>query len=317
MQTRTILASELKAGDVLVENYQRWRVDIVATNPRRVLPPNWTYPGYKPSDPRDVDMLVDVDATGLGLRVPCTRFSSYTPATILTIEAPSHNVSGHRVDLFRGEDGGIVVEVPAIPGCITQGKDREEALVNAAEAIAVSALGILGWSGDAAPEAWTITKRADVADMGSAMDDLRRQRDEAHAEVARLIAECDEYRTSALAGIEAVKQSNQALREAAASIDDARAEVARLTIERDALHTRACAGIREMTEGWATSAEEVVRLTAEVERLRIACDKARSAVVDFNDEDEATDLGIHEADERDVAMGNAWRILNAALGAAD
>ena len=87
MQTRTILASELKAGDVLVENYQRWRVDIVATNPRRVLPPNWTYPGYKPSDPRDVDMLVDVDATGLGLRVPCTRFSSYTPATILTIEA--------------------------------------------------------------------------------------------------------------------------------------------------------------------------------------------------------------------------------------
>ena len=72
-----------------------------------------------------------------------------------------------------------------------------------------------------------------------------------------------------------------------------------------------------MTEGWATSAEEVVRLTAEVERLRIACDKARSAVVDFNDEDEATDLGIHEADERDVAMGNAWRILNAALGAAD
>lgn len=138
MQTRTILASELKAGDVLVENYQRWRVDIVATNPRRVLPPNWTYPGYKPSDPRDVDMLVDVDATGLGLRVPCTRFSSYTPATILTIEAPSHNVSGHRVDLFRGEDGGIVVEVPAIPGCITQGKDREEALANAAEAIAVS-----------------------------------------------------------------------------------------------------------------------------------------------------------------------------------
>ena len=84
MQTRTILASELKAGDVLVENYQRWRVDIVATNP----PPNWTYPGYKPSDPRDVDMLVDVDATGLGFRVPCTRFSSYTLATILTIEAP-------------------------------------------------------------------------------------------------------------------------------------------------------------------------------------------------------------------------------------
>ena len=86
--TKTIPASELKAGDVLIEAGQRWRVDIAATNPRRVLPPNWTYPGYKPSDPRDVDMLVDVDATGLGFRVPCTRFSSYTLATILTIEAP-------------------------------------------------------------------------------------------------------------------------------------------------------------------------------------------------------------------------------------
>ena len=58
----------------------------------------------------------------------------------LTCRRPyeTHNVSGHRVDLFRGEDGGIVVEVPAIPGCITQGKDHEEALANAAEAIAVS-----------------------------------------------------------------------------------------------------------------------------------------------------------------------------------
>ena len=37
-------------------------------------------------------------------------------------------------------------------------------------------------------------------------------------------------------------------------------------------------------------------------------------MVDFNDEDDVTDLGIHEADGRDVAMGNAWRILDAALG---
>ena len=33
------------------------------------------------------------------------------------------------------EDGYIVVNVPALPGCITQGKTREEALKNAREAI--------------------------------------------------------------------------------------------------------------------------------------------------------------------------------------
>ena len=76
MATRTIPASELKAGDVLVENYQRWRVDIAATNPRR------KYGNI------EGDMLVDVDATGLGFRVPCSRFSSYTPTTLLTIETP-------------------------------------------------------------------------------------------------------------------------------------------------------------------------------------------------------------------------------------
>jgi antitoxin HicB len=35
------------------------------------------------------------------------------------------------------EDGGFVVSVPALPGCISQGDTREEALVNIREAIAV------------------------------------------------------------------------------------------------------------------------------------------------------------------------------------
>jgi len=58
----------------------------------------------------------------------------------LTCRRPyeTHNVSGFAVNFFHGEDGWITVEVPAIPGCITQGKDHEEALANAAEAIAVS-----------------------------------------------------------------------------------------------------------------------------------------------------------------------------------
>ena len=35
------------------------------------------------------------------------------------------------------EDGGFVVSVPALPGCISQGDTREEALANIREAIAV------------------------------------------------------------------------------------------------------------------------------------------------------------------------------------
>jgi predicted RNase H-like HicB family nuclease len=34
------------------------------------------------------------------------------------------------------EDGGWVAEVPSLPGCISQGETREEALANARDAIA-------------------------------------------------------------------------------------------------------------------------------------------------------------------------------------
>jgi predicted RNase H-like HicB family nuclease len=39
--------------------------------------------------------------------------------------------------LYPGEDGYWVAEVPSLPGCISQGKTREEALVNIKEAIAL------------------------------------------------------------------------------------------------------------------------------------------------------------------------------------
>ncbi len=42
-----------------------------------------------------------------------------------------------KVLLYPGEDGYFVVEVPSLPGCITQGKNREEALTNVEEAIAL------------------------------------------------------------------------------------------------------------------------------------------------------------------------------------
>ncbi|WP_424947151.1 type II toxin-antitoxin system HicB family antitoxin [Candidatus Spongiihabitans sp.] len=41
------------------------------------------------------------------------------------------------VTVERDEDGAWVVECPAIPGCVSQGKTREQALDNIEEAIAL------------------------------------------------------------------------------------------------------------------------------------------------------------------------------------
>jgi len=40
-----------------------------------------------------------------------------------------------QVVLYPGEDGYWVVECPSLPGCVTQGRTREEAIENAREAI--------------------------------------------------------------------------------------------------------------------------------------------------------------------------------------
>jgi predicted RNase H-like HicB family nuclease len=39
--------------------------------------------------------------------------------------------------LYPGEDGYVVAEVPRLPGCVSQGKTRDEALANAREAISL------------------------------------------------------------------------------------------------------------------------------------------------------------------------------------
>ena len=39
------------------------------------------------------------------------------------------------VQLEKAEDGWIVAECPALPGCVSQGKDEQEALTNIKEAI--------------------------------------------------------------------------------------------------------------------------------------------------------------------------------------
>ena len=41
-----------------------------------------------------------------------------------------------RVLIEQDEDGMFVAEVPSLPGCISQGKTREEAVMNVKEAMA-------------------------------------------------------------------------------------------------------------------------------------------------------------------------------------
>jgi predicted RNase H-like HicB family nuclease len=43
--------------------------------------------------------------------------------------------SNRKLLISQGEDGYFVIEVPSLPGCISQGKTREEALINIKEAI--------------------------------------------------------------------------------------------------------------------------------------------------------------------------------------
>lgn len=43
----------------------------------------------------------------------------------------------YRVMIEQDEDGMFVAEVPALPGCISQGQTREEAVENIKEAIAL------------------------------------------------------------------------------------------------------------------------------------------------------------------------------------
>ncbi|MBX3334849.1 MAG: type II toxin-antitoxin system HicB family antitoxin [Nitrospira sp.] len=40
-----------------------------------------------------------------------------------------------QVIIFRGEDGYWVAECPSLPGCLSQGKTKEEAVTNIREAI--------------------------------------------------------------------------------------------------------------------------------------------------------------------------------------
>jgi predicted RNase H-like HicB family nuclease len=60
------------------------------------------------------------------------------------------------VTLETDEDGWVVAECPALPGCATQGKDEQEALTNIREAIvawlwAEDQKAVAAMDGDSAP----------------------------------------------------------------------------------------------------------------------------------------------------------------------
>ncbi len=47
----------------------------------------------------------------------------------------NQTLNSRKVLLFQDEDGYFIVEVPSLPGCISQGETREQALENIKEAI--------------------------------------------------------------------------------------------------------------------------------------------------------------------------------------
>jgi hypothetical protein len=70
----------------------------------------------------------------LPLDLRSARILSKVQSKTMTSAKPQTETK-RKVLLYPGEDGYFVVEVPSLPGCITQGKTREEALANVEEAI--------------------------------------------------------------------------------------------------------------------------------------------------------------------------------------
>jgi predicted RNase H-like HicB family nuclease len=56
-----------------------------------------------------------------------------------------------QVILYPGEDGYWVAECPSLPGCISQGKTKEEAIANIKEAIELYVEDLIA-SGEPVPE---------------------------------------------------------------------------------------------------------------------------------------------------------------------
>ena len=88
--------------------------------------------GQAPDDDSGNDLIARTGAAG--------RPRSEHPVSHLLILGTIPVTIGlmtRRVLLYPGEDGFIVAEVPSLPGCISQGMTREEALADVREAISL------------------------------------------------------------------------------------------------------------------------------------------------------------------------------------
>jgi predicted RNase H-like HicB family nuclease len=82
---------------------------------------------YLPSRNAPIIQRFALKATREGRAIPLSTANPNACDSVSEMELP--------IILLPGEDGYVVAECPVIPGCISQGKTREEALRNIREAI--------------------------------------------------------------------------------------------------------------------------------------------------------------------------------------
>jgi predicted RNase H-like HicB family nuclease len=52
-------------------------------------------------------------------------------------ENTADSMARYKITLYKGEDGFIVAQCPELPGCVSQGRSKAEAVRNIKEAIAL------------------------------------------------------------------------------------------------------------------------------------------------------------------------------------
>jgi predicted RNase H-like HicB family nuclease len=67
--------------------------------------------------------------------VHCRKLSVVSDATRLNDQKRGGEVMRYRILLEQDEDGIFIAECPALPGCVSQGNTRAEALKNIQDAI--------------------------------------------------------------------------------------------------------------------------------------------------------------------------------------
>lgn len=81
-----------------------------------------------------IRLYLDADAMDADVVMACSRILGEWAKTLVKAKDEGKKMTFHVV-LEQAEDGWIVAECPALPGCVSQGRDAQEAIVNIKEAI--------------------------------------------------------------------------------------------------------------------------------------------------------------------------------------